>query len=276
MNKLEIPILAYHASNITGNVYHLNDHIAFESDLYTLHHQGYKVVPLKWIAQWINGSRDLSHLGTKLVGLSCDDGLDLDYKDGEYFNFGPQKSFFSILNNFIKDVGPETQPHANLTSFVIASPEGRKTIDEKSLSSHQLLNEDWWQSANNTELIDIENHSWDHRHPDIYSEAEANFTSVSDHHSAQKQIIDAKNYIDEKLSDKQTVLFAYPWGHVNDYLINQFLPNEGIRQGIEAAFTCGAEKVKANSSRWELPRFICGFNWKSPAGLINILSNKSS
>lgn len=273
MTELTIPILAYHASNITGNIYQLNDHIAFESDLYTLHHQGYKIIPLKWIAQWVNGKKDLDQLGHKLIGLSCDDGLDLDYKDGEYFDFGPQKSFYHILKKFIADVGPETQPHANLTSFVIASPAGRKEIDDQSLNGHQLLNDDWWKTANDSGLIDIENHSWDHRHPDIYVESEANFTSVLDHDTAYQQIIEAKSYIDQKLVHKKTSSFAYPWGHVNDYLINQFLPTDGVHHGIEAAYTCGAEAVKRDTSRWKLPRYICGFNWKSPAGLLEILDN---
>lgn len=272
MHSLKIPILAYHASNVTGNVYNLNDHIAFESDLYTLNNQGYKIIPLKWVAEWVNGQRDLSQIGDKLVGLSCDDGLDLDYKDGEYFSFGPQKSFYNILKNFVDDVGKAHQPHANLTSFVIASVEGRKKIDDHSLNGHQLLNEDWWQEANATELIDIENHSWDHRHPDIYPEAEANFTSVHEFNAAHKQIIEAKSYIDQKLADKKTTLFAYPWGHVNDYLVNQFMPNQALSQGIQAAFTCGAQKVQHDTNRWELPRYICGFNWKSPAGLIEMLS----
>jgi len=271
MTELEIPILAYHASNITGNIYRLNDHIAFESDLYTIHHQGYKIVPLKWIAEWVNGERDLSQVGHKLVGLSCDDGLDLDYKDGEYFAFGPQKSFYHILKKFITDVGPQKQPHANLTSFVIASPTDRKIIDDKSLNGHQLLNEDWWKSANDTDLIDIENHSWDHRHPDIYPESKANFTAVTDHQTAYKQIIEAKSYIDQKLVNKKTCLFAYPWGHVNDYLVHQFLPLDGINHGIKAAYTCGAQPVKFDTNRWELPRYICGYNWKSPAGLVEIL-----
>ena len=272
MTVLKIPILAYHASNVTGNLYQLNDHIAFQSDLYTLHQAGYKIVPLKWISDWVNGKRDLSQIGNKLVGLSCDDGLDLDYKDGEYFAFGPQKSFYHILKNFVTDVGQGAQPYANLTSFVIASPDGRKKIDDVSLSGHQLLNEDWWQEANETDLIDIENHSWDHRHPDIYPESEANFTSVLDQQTAHQQIIEAKSYIDQKLFTKRSRLFAYPWGHVNDFLINQFLPNDGVNSGIEAAFTCGAVKVEQTTCRWQLPRYICGFNWKSPAGLVDILS----
>ncbi len=273
MSQLQIPILAYHASNITGNSYRLNDHIAFENDLYHIHQQGFKIIPLKWISEWVMGDRDLSQLGNKLIGLSCDDGLDLDFKDGHYFAFGPQVSFYNILKHFVESVGHENQPHASLTSFVIASSEGRKKIDDVSLQGHGLLNEDWWHEANHSDLIEIENHSWDHRHPDIYPENLANFTSVQDHETAYKQIVEAKSYIDERLGPNGTALFAYPWGHVNDYLLNEFLPTTGLQHGIEAAFTCGATNVIENTSRWELPRYICGFNWKSPTELNSILNS---
>ena len=141
--QLRVPILAYHASNITGNVYQLNDHIAFESDLYTLHHAGYTIIPLYWIAEWLNGERELESLGDKLIGLSCDDGLDLDYKDGNYFDFGPQRCFYNILKAFVADVGHENQPHANLTSFVIACPDGRKKIDDVSFKHFSEKDINW-------------------------------------------------------------------------------------------------------------------------------------
>ena len=86
-------------------MYQLNAHIAFESDLYTLHHAGYIIIPLHWIAEWLHGERDLEAMvenyGNMLIGLSCDDGLDLDFKDGNYFDFGPQSSFYNILKDFV-------------------------------------------------------------------------------------------------------------------------------------------------------------------------------
>ncbi len=267
MAELSIPVLAYHAGNISGNTYASNDRIAFASDLYTLHHQGYQIIPLQWIAEWVNGQRDLSVYGDKLVGLSCDDGLDQDYLDGAYFDFGPQRSLFHILQDFVEDVGPEQQAHAHLTAFVIASPQARQAIDEQSLSGAQLLNHHWWREANQHSRFSVENHSWDHRHPDIYPADTANFTSVTDASVAEQQIIDAKHYIDQELGEN-TTLFCYPWGHYNDYLLHEFMPTRAAEHGITAAFTCEASHTKRGSNRWLMPRYVCGFNWKSPAQLI--------
>lgn len=269
--QLRVPILAYHASNITGNVYQLNDHIAFENDLYTLHHAGYQIVPLLWIAQWLHGERDLSALGNRIIGLSCDDGLDLDYKNGRYFDFGPQRSFYHILKDFVADVGQINQPHAHLTSFVIACQEARKKIDDVSLNSHQLLNHDWWQSAANDDLMAIENHGWDHRHPDIYPTEHANFISVEDEDTATKQVIQAKNLIERHILPQKTTQFAYPWGHTNEFLLNEFMPKQAQQAGITAAYTCGAEHVTVDCNPYNIPRYVCGFNWKSPKQLLALI-----
>lgn len=270
-SHLRMPILAYHASNITGNVYQQNDHIAFESDLYTLHQAGFTIVPLLWIAEWLNGQRELESLGDKLIGLSCDDGLDLDYKDGHYFDFGPQRSLYHILKDFVTDVGSNNQPHAHLTSFVIACPEARKKIDDVSLNSHQLLNHDWWHSAANDELMAIENHGWDHRHPDIYPTEQANFLSVTDPSTAEKQITQAKVWIENQITPEKCTQFAYPWGHTNEFLLNEFMPIHAKQSGIIAAYTCGAEHVTANCNPYSIPRYVCGFNWKSPKQLLQII-----
>jgi hypothetical protein len=40
-----------------------------------------------------------------------------------------------------------------------------------------------------------------------------------------------------------------------------------MRAGTIAAFTNGAEPIHAGSKRWLLPRFTCGIDWSSPAGL---------
>ncbi len=276
MTELSIPVLAYHAGNISGNTYASNDRIAFATDLYTLHQQQYTIVPIHWIAQWVNGLRDLSLLGDRLIGLSCDDGLDQDYLDGPYFDFGPQRSLFNILTDFIADVGSDKQPHAHLTAFVIASPEGRKAIDDHSLSAANLLNDYWWAAANAKSTFSIENHSWDHKHPDIYPQEVAHFTGVDDPDTAQLQIIQAKHYIEQQLNGEKTTLFCYPWGHSNDYLIEQFMPTTAAQHGIQAAFTCEAKHTKKDTNPWLMPRYVCGHDWHSPNQLVNkILLNQN-
>jgi hypothetical protein len=40
---------------------------------------------------------------------------------------------------------------------------------------------------------------------------------------------------------------------------------------MRAAFGDGAVPADTNSDRWNLPRYICGWHWKSPDGLRAIL-----
>ncbi len=275
MNKLQVPVLTYHAGNITGNSYQNNDRIAFQSDLYALHAMGFRIIPLAWIAEWLNGQRLLSIQQGPYVALSCDDGLDHDYLDGTYFEFGPQISFHHILKNFQQDVGLDQQPNAHLTAFVIASSTARKQIAEKSLKDEQLLNSFWWAEANQTPLMAIENHSWDHRHPDIYPADKANFTSVNTPDLAQQQIIEAKRTIDS-ITGGNSQLFCYPWGQYNDFLWQQFFPEQGKNAGILAAFTCEAKPVNHTTSPWLIPRYVCGHDWRSPFQLQNLLASCSN
>ncbi|KAA3649342.1 MAG: polysaccharide deacetylase family protein [Proteobacteria bacterium] len=270
MTKVKVPVLTYHAANITGNSYQSNDRIAFQSDLYNLHHLGFQIIPLYWLAEWVNGDRELHHDAAPYVALSCDDGLDHDFIDGDYLNFGPQKSFYRILKDFHADVGQKHQPHAHLTAFVIACSRARTKIAMKSLQGHQLLNDNWWKEANHSALMAIENHSWDHRHPDIYCTEQANFKSITDETQATRQIIRAKKEID-RISAGNSQLFCYPWGHHNTYLAQEFLPTLGQQAGIKAAFTCEAKPVTHDTNPWLMPRYVCGPDWHSPNQLIQLL-----
>lgn len=144
MRTQQIPVLTYHAGNITGNSYQTNDRIAFQSDLYTLHQMGFKIIPLQRLVDWLLGIQDLPSEDTPYIALSCDDGIDQDYLDGEYLQFGPQKSLYNLLNDFQQEVGTDQQPQAHLTAFVIADYSSRQIIAEKSLKGQPLFNDDWW------------------------------------------------------------------------------------------------------------------------------------
>lgn len=270
MSKLQVPVLTYHAGNITGNSYQTNDRIAFQSDLYSLHQMGFQIIPLEWLVDWVLGQRDLEATSTTYVALSCDDGLDQDFIDGDYLEYGPQTSLHSLLKDFQSDVGISNQPYAHLTSFVIADEQARQTISEHSLKGHQLLNDHWWYQANTSPLMSIENHSWDHRHPDIYAANQAKFTNIYSDDEAYKQIIKAKREID-RLSGGDSHLFCYPWGQTNRYLYDEYLPNQGRQAGIKAAFTCESKAVTSDSNLWLMPRFVCGSDWHSPSQLQQLL-----
>jgi Polysaccharide deacetylase. len=267
----QIPVLTYHAGNITGNSYQSNDRIAFQSDLYTLHQLGFKIIPLHWLVDWLLGDKDLPSTGESYVALSCDDGIDHDYLDGEYLQFGPQKSLYNLLRDFQQEIGIAQQPHAHLTAFVIADYQSRQIIADKSLKGQSLFNDHWWPEANNSALMSIENHSWDHRHPYIYPSEQALFSNIDTLAEADKQIIQAKKIIDY-LSGGNSQLFCYPWGQTNSYLVQNFLPKHAQQTGIKAAFTCEAKAVTKTTNRWQIPRFVCGPDWHSPAQLKQLLS----
>lgn len=272
MKNLQVPVLTYHAGNITGNSYQNNDRMAFQSDLYTLHAMGFRIIPLLWLAEWLNGQRLLDAQQGPYVALSCDDGLDHDFIDGTYFEYGPQISLHHILSEFQKDVGVDSQPNAHLTAFVIASATARTQIADKSLKGEQLLNDYWWPEANRSPLMGIENHSWDHRHPDIYETHKASFIGVDTDELAEQQIIKAKQTID-LITGGESQLFCYPWGQYNDFLWQHFLPKQGENAGILAAFTCEAKPVNHTTSPWLMPRYVCGHDWHSPQQLQQLLAN---
>ncbi|MCF6300110.1 MAG: polysaccharide deacetylase family protein [Proteobacteria bacterium] len=263
MPQFSVPILTYHASNVYGDEYANNDHVALEQDLMSLHDLGYKIIPLKWIAQWLDDERDITLVGSKLVAISCDDGLDLEFFDGNYFDYGKQISFYNILSDFLKKIGKENQPHACITSFVIASPKARKIIDSKSLQSQNLMNDSWWLDACKTGLFSIENHSWDHYHPDIYPEKNSGFMKVNDKKSCNQQLVQSKNYINQIIKPYSSCLFAYPWGQFSDYLAHHFFQAESSQHGIKAAFTCEPKPVTKKTNKWLIPRFVCGNHWKT-------------
>jgi hypothetical protein len=271
MPSQQVPVLTYHAGNITGNSYQNNDRIAFQSDLYTLHQMGYIIIPLHWVVDWVLGERELPDNSRNYVALSCDDGLDQDYLDGDYLQFGPQKSLYHLLKDFQQDVGIDQQPFAHLTAFVIADKNARRIIANKSLHGSALLNDHWWPEAQADKLMSIENHSWDHRHPDIYPDNQAQFTEITTEETADLQILKAKKEIDY-LSHGDSQLFCYPWGHTNSFLVHKYLPNKGRQAGIKAAFTCQPAAVTRTANPWQLPRFVCGPDWHSPKQLQQLLT----
>lgn len=270
----QVPVLTYHAGNISGNSYQTNDRIAFQSDLYTLHHLGFCIISLHALIDWVLGLKELPQKDTPLVALSCDDGLDQDFLDGDFLQYGPQKSLYNLLKDFQNEVGIQQQPHAHLTAFVIADAKARQIIAKKSLRGQSLLNDSWWQTANESPLMSIENHSWDHRHPDIYSPDLAHFSIIESATEADRQIIQAKHEID-RLANTDSQLFCYPWGQTNNYLTQEYLPNRAARAGIKAAFTCEPKAVSKTTNRWLVPRFVCGPDWHSPQQLQKLLKHHS-
>jgi len=271
---LRIPILAYHAVNIGGNDYGNNDHLAFAADLRLIHELGLRVVPLAWAVDQLLGSvqRDLE----RCVALTCDDGSDFDFYDLDHPQHGPQRSLYNCLGDFATEHGATAQPDLHLTSFVIASPDAREHLDRNCLVGRGWMSERWWQAASASGRMAIENHSWDHNHgaiplPGIDGMPRGSFHPVDTRARADAEVAEATRYIDAAIAPKRTTLFCYPYSHVNDYLRREYFPQFHNVHGMRAAFGDGAVPMTHDSDRWNLPRYICGWHWKSPEELRAIL-----
>ena len=130
------------------------------------------------------------------------------------------------------------------------------------------LADDWWRPAAESGFMDIGNHSWDHVHHAapkvaIGRRERDNFEIVDNFADAEAEIRPAAEYINAKIGRVST-LFAFPFGHVNDYLVRDYLPAHGPSLGLEAAFGTGGA-VKDGDSVWSIPRVVCGHHWRTPA-----------
>lgn len=276
---MRVPILAYHAVNIAGNDYATNDHVAFAADLRLIDDLGLRIVPLHWVVDQLLGAenRDLE----RCVALTCDDGSDFDWFDLDHPTHGPQRSLFNCMADFTRERGTAAQPDLHLTSFVIASPEAREHLDRNCLVGHGWMSERWWRPALESGRIAIENHSWDHNHaaialPGVGGMQRGSFHPVDNRERADAEIATATRYINSVITPQRTTLFCYPYSHVNDYLRLEYFPHVENAHGMRAAFGGGAAPVTIASDRWNLPRYICGWHWKSPEQLRAILQNQNA
>ena len=266
-----IPILTYHSVNVSGNDYADNDHVALARDLEALHQAGRRILPLETLIDWCRGSAGDEAIGDGVV-LTFDDGTCLDWQDVEHPTWGHQRGFAAILRDFSSAHGVTV----SATSFVIASPSARAEMDRACLDNLGWWGHDWWPRAVTEGMIEIGSHSWDHLHPTLEQVAHSrnsrgDFTAVDSRTDADAQVARASDEI-ERLSGRRPRVFAYPWGHVGDYLADRYLPRHGPDLGLVAAVTSEPRGVRRGDNLWRLPRFTCGADWKSPRELIDIAS----
>jgi len=271
---MRLPVLAYHATNISGNDYATNDHVAFAADLRLIDDLGLKIVPLQWVVDQVLGRthRDLS----RCVALTCDDGPDLDFVDVDHPVHGRQRSFYNCLIDFVRERSEAAQPHLHLTAFVIASAEARGYLDRNCLGGLAWMSDAWWRDAVASPYMAIGNHSFDHNHdaiplPGVAGMTRGSFDVVDTHERADAEIARAARLIDAHLAPVKTQLFCYPYSQVNDYLLHDYFPLHREEHGMDAAFGAGAVPVTADSDVWNLPRYICGWHWKESNDLRAIL-----
>ena len=273
---MRVPILAYHANNIAGNGYTGNDHVAFAADLRLIDDLGLRIVPLRHVVDRLLGRVDDDLTGC--VALTCDDGTDLDWRDVDWPGTGVQRSFANILRDFRDVRGSEAQPDLHLSSFLIADPDARARMDRECIFDRGWMGEDWWRPAEASGLMSFENHSWDHNHPCLPSPGpngltRGDFHAVANEAQAEFEIAQAQQYLSARL-DRRPRVFCYPFGHVSAFLHDDWLPRRGPQIGLDAAISDGAVPVTQASDRWNLPRYICGWHWKTPDQLHAILSDR--
>lgn len=271
---MRVPILTYHAVNIAGSDYADNDHVAFAADLRLIDDLHLRIVPVHWVVEQLLGvaDRDLAHC----VALTCDDGSWFDYHDLDHPLHGRQRSLFNCLVDFRADRGRAAQPDLHLTSFVIASPDARAHIDRVCLVDRGWMGDQWWRAAQASGLVAIENHSWDHNHVAVpetvqREQVKGSFVPIDTYAEADAEIRQASDWLDAHLPARPTRLFAYPYGETNDYLLDEYLPGFVDEHRLQAAFGTTPAPVEPDSSRWNLPRYVCGHHWRSPEALEDLL-----
>jgi len=265
-------ILTYHSQNIGGHDPANNDHAAFAADLEALTGAGSRIVPLDSLLDWLDGAGPDDHL-QGAVCITLDDGCDFDVRDLEWPGLGRQRSMLGIMRDFIERHGPSAQPGLHATSFVIACPESREVIDRGSLFGKGWMSEDWWPVAAATGLLAIGNHGWDHNHPDLapaMGRPRGGFASVDDREACEAQVTRAARYIEQR-TGAWPAYFAYPFGESSAYLRETFFPELARLHRCRAAFGTAPAPVDRGSDRWNLPRFVCGRDWRSPGDLLELL-----
>lgn len=272
---MTVRVLAYHSHNISGGTYATNDHVALASDLGTLQRMGARIVSLERIADLVR-ERRVDETRERVVGLSFDDGPVFDVEDFVHGRFGPQRSFAGILRDFAARTGIE----ATATSFVIASPEARRAMELAPDCGYpdlpHWLGEHWWKPAAESSAIAIGNHSWDHVHhapSRIVADLPRrdDFTLVDHYVAADAEIRRAGEYINARVGGRCR-LFAFPFGHVNRFLLEEYLPQRKAEHGMVAGFGVAGDAITDGTSVWNIPRAVCGHHWHSPEELESLLA----
>ena len=277
-------VLAYHSHRVLGDDYARNDHVALAADLRTIHAHGGRVVPLAAIVDAIAGDAD-ENVGdaSTAVAITFDDGPVYDALDFVHPRFGPQRGFLGILRDFAAEIGTGEQASPCATSFVIASPAARRCMEQTYDRAHShvgdgALNDDWWDEAIASGVLAIANHSWDHLHEGLpavahSANARGDFAQVTTLHDADAQIAQAADYLARRTRGRDAPFFAYPYGHYNRFLVDEYLPANATRLRLRAAFSTDARPIARGDDRWCLPRYVCGYHWTSAEGLREILDH---
>lgn len=246
--------------------------VALSEDLAAIRERNFQIVRLSELVRWFrNGMSSASKGG--LVALTCDDGGDFDFHDLPHPSHGPQRSVLNRLRDFQR-LHPASSPH--ITSFVIVSPEARVELDKSCMVGRGWWNDDWWRQAVESGLMEIGSHSWDHNHdalPETFSHGvpRGTFGTITNRELADLEIRRSHEFLSRVAPNPGAKLFAYPYGESSEYLRTHYFPAFAPDLGIDAAFGDAPQYLAEGSDIWNLPRFICGRDWKSSDQLCDIL-----
>jgi peptidoglycan/xylan/chitin deacetylase (PgdA/CDA1 family) len=271
---------------MAGSDYASNDHMALRIDLPLIGQAGYHIISLAEMVDRFRAEqsgRPRHAHDTPCVAITFDDGPEYDAVDYLHPALGLQRSFLGTLQDFVQSPAGRGQTAICATSFVIASPAARRVMEDVTKAGPYYLhtgamNDNWWSMAIDSGLMAIANHSWDHLHPALDQvahsrQAKADFTQVDNSVDADAQILAAAKYIDDRTNGRGSPYFAYPFGQYNEFLVEKYFPDNRSRIGIQAAVTVDGRPLRTADSIWTLPRFSCGYNWTSPAELLNLLAS---
>lgn len=266
-----IPILTYHSLNILGNSYELNDHVALATDLELISRKAIRICPLGEIVDALEKG-ELSKLA-RCVAITFDDGTDFDFHDMQHPKWGAQKSMLTILREASRRYD---QPTLEATSFVIVSPDAREELDKTCMIGRGWWNDTWWNRAEESGMLRVENHSFDHNHDTLnatVASAPKGGFALSSWTDADREIAIPNEYLRATRGRQGPVLFAYPYGECSPFLAEEYFPRSDNNHGIRACFSTDGVPVSTGINRWNIPRFVCGRHWKSPAELEAILAS---
>lgn len=269
-------VLTYHSQIFTADGYAGNDHVRLAEDLRRIHAARLPVVPLQQIVDLLLG-RVGSRAMDRAVCITFDDGALLDFEDVKHPDQGPQRGFLNILRDFRDEHGKDALPSLHATSFVIACPEARRRMDQRSLFGLGWMGHDWWPQAAADPMLSLGSHGWDHHHPDVdpADPARGRFDNVDTEAACRRQVVDASRLIAELSGGTWPCVFAYPFGQASDYLRQEFLPRCTAEHRLDAAVSTEPDYVTESSDRWWLPRFVAGRDWKTPEDFDCLLAGLS-
>lgn len=270
---LRCAILTYHSQILESADYGGNDHVRLAEDLRRLHRAARRIVPLQAVVDRLL-DREEAGAADRAVCLTFDDGALLDFEDVEHPRLGRQRGFLNILRDFRDEHGAAAQPSLHATSFVIACPEARRRMDERSLFGLGWMDHHWWPAAVAEPLLSLESHGWDHHHPDVDPDdpRRGRFDTIDDEDACRRQVVEASRTIAELSGGGRPTLFAYPFGQASDYLRRDFLPERVHEHGLDAAVSTEPGFITGDSDRWWLPRFVAGRDWRTPEELERLLA----